>query len=482
MAPEGPELIGEAIGEAQHKPGRLVAVMTVLVTLAAAATGFLQASALHEHAETAVRAERLAAMAVDVAAGSNEQAQVQIDRYRTQRQEQLQSRKSEGRESARWTRVARATAHDTKAIARSQRIPVECSAQTAECEGRPLPVICSPELDGAGCRAGARFSPDSDPNFPTRYEQAAQWEGYRLLGLREAANQRADAAEGRFSHLAAALTMLVVAVFLYGYSLTPQGRERRALFSTVATAFAVVGVGWAVFHGLRGSERPPDSAAVAFAHGEVALHEGDYGAAITHLRRAVADWPTAVTAYADLAQAEFLKNEDAMSGVTRVPKERSLRAAIADDSKAIANGSESPTVRSDKAGNLLFLGLLRHDDGQVRESRELSEEAAARFEEQRREGRHPGFYLISARFSIAEADLALGDPRARAEYCGALRTMLELEVEVPPREVVAKAAHTDLRLIRHAHPHLKRVTAQIDRQVDQAASHQTYGCPEKPAR
>ena len=120
MAHDGPELMGEVIGEAERKPGRLVAVMTVLVTLAAAATGYLQATALREHAESAVRAERLAALAVDVAAGSNEQAQVQLDRYRTLREQQLQARQSTGLESARWTRIAQTTARDTRAIARTR--------------------------------------------------------------------------------------------------------------------------------------------------------------------------------------------------------------------------------------------------------------------------------------------------------------------------------------------------------------------------
>ena len=61
MPHDGPELIGEAIGEAERKPGRLVAVMTVLVTLAAAATGYLQATALRDHAESAVRADGIVA-------------------------------------------------------------------------------------------------------------------------------------------------------------------------------------------------------------------------------------------------------------------------------------------------------------------------------------------------------------------------------------------------------------------------------------
>ena len=399
-------------------------------------------------------------------------------------EEQQQARQSTGRESARWTRVAQATARDTRAIAQTAQIPVRCSAQTARCAARALPVICSPELEGGGCGAGAQFSRDRDKSFPTRYEQAAQWEGYRLLGLREAANQQADAAEGRFAHLAAALTML------------GGGRLPLRLLADAAGARApraVLQRGDGLRAGRPRLGRLPRAArerAPARRRRRSPLRTArwrcttaDYGPAVTHLQRAVAEWPKAVTAYADLGQAQFLKNEGELSGVTSVPGKRSLEAAIADDSKAIENGSESPMVSSDKGGSLLFLGLLMHDDGQVRDARALSADAAERFEEQRREGRHPGVYLISARFSIAEADLALGAPHARPEYCEAIRTMVELRREVDVEGVIVPAAHTDLLAIVHAHPRLAHAAAQIERQVDLAAAgRMSYGCAEQPRR
>ena len=80
----------------------------------------------------------------------------------------------------------------------------------------------------------------------------------------------------------------------------------------------------------------------------VALHDGRYGPAVAHLQRAVAAWPKAVTAYADLGQAQFL-NEGELSGVTSVPKKSSLEEAIADDSKAIENGSSLPWSRRTRA-------------------------------------------------------------------------------------------------------------------------------------
>jgi tetratricopeptide (TPR) repeat protein len=471
---EAPEVGGEFVGEAEPRRGRLVAVATVLTTLAAAATGYMQATALRDHAEAAVRAERLGALAVNVSAGSKDQAQVQIDRYSTLRMEQEQGIALTGTEGERWKRVAAATARDTQAIAGTQRIAIDCSPDSGECRSQPLPVICSLRFDDP-CANGGWYGPESDSAFPTRYAQAAQRESYRLLALREAANQQSERAELRFAHLAAALTMLSVGVFLFGYSLTPQGRDRRALFSVVATGFALFGAGWALHHGLRTSEQPPDSAAVSFANAEVALHDSDYRLAIAHFRRATADWPEAVEAYADLAQAEFAQNEPDATGVFTVPKQSSLTAAIDDDSKAIENGSDSATVIADKAANTLFLGLLTHDDDRVREARELSAEAVDRFEEHVNEGRHPGALLVTARFSVAEADLALGAATAGAEYSRAIEQMVALRSEVNPC-VIARASKTDLHLIAASHPELHARAEATQERVARAALTLDRGC------
>lgn len=71
----------------------------------------------------------------------------------------------------------------------------------------------------------------------------SQWSSYRSTALRDAFSQQADGAEDQSVHYAAALTMLAVAVFLLGYSLTPQGRALRRLYST-ATVASGVSVQW----------------------------------------------------------------------------------------------------------------------------------------------------------------------------------------------------------------------------------------------
>jgi hypothetical protein len=221
------------------------------------------------------------------------------------------------------------------------------------------------------------------------------------------ATAEADAAETRFAHLAAALTMLAVAVFLFGFSLTPQGRERRALFLSCATLFVFAGVVWALAFGLRGYAQPPKAAAMRFADGEVALNQGDayaqfadmsaartyYADAVVQVRRATALWPASISAYSDLAQA--LSDVTLPSdGAYVVPATRVLKAAVADDQRALKNGSESPTVTFDLGAELLFPGIVTNDDAQIANARSLSNTALARFVDERDQGLHPGDYLI----------------------------------------------------------------------------------------
>lgn len=466
------EIEGDHVGEAGSARGRLIAIATVLTTLAAGATGFLQASAVKSHDEAAVKAERLAALTVNVAAGNEDQAQAQIDRYRAWLDERTHAAAARaaaprlGRlarlEAARWTQVAAVTARNTRDIARRQDIKFACDPGTATCLTRGLPPLCSTKLNGTGCGGGSADSTDVK-----RYRETAKLESYRLSAEREAANQEADAAESRFAHLAAALIMLAVSVFLFGYSLTPQGRDRRGLFTFVASGFLVVGLVWAMWHALLATDHPPDSAAVAFANGEVALNSDDYPGAIAELRRAVKLAPKSVDAYVELAEAEYADADRSGTG-TGTPV-RDLKRIVAHDQKAIDNGSESPTARFDLGATLLFLGIKTGNDDDIRRARNLSRESVARFVDQVRQQRHPGKYLVFARFTIAEADLALGAPSTRKDYCDAIREMLALPSEADIRIPDVKTlAHADVDLIRSARPATNHEGAAILREVDRA--------------
>jgi hypothetical protein len=471
---------GEAIGEAGPHRGRLVAVATVVTTLAAAATGLLQATAVKTHDESAVRAERLAAVAVNVAAGNSDQADVQIDRYRTWQDERAHARAA-GRSSrsarldeVRWANAAATTARHTAAIARHQAIKTRCSAESGTCATRPLAPLCA--------RPGACGDEDAVKAEEVRYRERGQRETYRLSALREAENQRADGAEGRFAHLAAALIMFAVAVFLFGYSLTPQGADRRGLFTLVASCFFAAGLVWALLHAFTGDDAPPARAASAFADGEMMLRVAqqapyvgpsavkvnrDLEAARGDLARAVKLAPHSVEAYEELASAQYALEDP--EGTGNSASVRALRDIVRDQQAAIDHGSESPTARFELGASELVLGLKADDDGLVARARDLSSESAARFVEQQKDQRAPGKYLVFARFTVGEAELALGDPAARKDYCRAIAAMRAMPPEVDTSiQQIVLLARDDLRLIARERP--QRARAAQARLVDVEAA------------
>lgn len=499
------ELPAEGLGETREGQEsketwrvHLIAVAAVVTTLLAALTGYFQAAALSAHDQAEIRAERLGVLSLDAAAGNSDQAQVQVERFQLLQAAERQHANADAfwtyaqqqparLDAARWQHVTGALQSDTAKIAQQQLLLATCPAASetpcpvGAAEGpqpaeRRLPVICSPSIDqscGAARGQGGWYSPEEDPSFPTRYHQAAQREAYFLSAQRDAYNQRANAAETRFVHLAAGLTVFAVAVFLFGYSLTPQGTRRRRLFTRVASVFVLFGAGWVLYSLAGGIPNPsgPSSAAyrasVAYADGEVAFHDAEYSLAVRDLGSAVRLQPKLVGAWTDFAQANYnagTPQRDLDNEVTQIPTLASMRADVDADRHAIAAGSESPTVRFDLGATLLYIGLLKHDNGLVRQSRSVSADAAARFLADRRQGRHPGEYLLFAEFNAAEADLADRSPGYRAEYRAAIAQTLSLQNEISPEMVVANAL-TDLNLVAQTRPKLVAETRAVGNEI-----------------
>jgi len=468
MSPESPEIphVSELTGEHEHhhdRHGRLIAVAIVLTTLAAALVAYAQAAALRTHDEADARAERNGALALSAAAIANDESRAQVDRFDLLQSEERRADNAAlfeqygagsaatKLEAARWTQIAHQTYADTRAIAKS--------------EG--LPYICSPSHDAPCPAANGFYSPEQDPNFPIRYQQNALFQSYRLSALRDAANQAADNGEAQFVHYAAALTMLAVGVFLFGYALTPQGRARRTLFVRAASGFVVVACGWALFHALEHGSTPPDSAATAFANGEVATNDYQYGQAVADYDRAIKLSPKFVTALFHRATAEYVLGVPhstlgsttlpAPAGPVTVPSVQAIDKAAADDARARDQGSTSPTLLANLGADLLYRGLLRHDSNDLRQSLDVSRQAALALAQQNQSAND----LVNARFDIAEAELALGDSYAR-DYQLAEHSLQATDVDT---ESGVGAALTDLDLIRVTHPALASQVATLDGQV-----------------
>lgn len=475
--PKVDEIVGEEVEE-RGRYGRLIALAVVLTTLVGALVAFAQASALRLHDEADARAEGDGALALNVAAVNGGKAKSQIDRFNLLIEQVQQAAAASlfqqwARTSTpthlaavRWQSVAKQTESDTPAIARSQGIP----------------YICSLTIQQTCPSTTASYSPEQDPQFPNRYMQQSQWPAYRLTALRDAANQQAQDAESKFVNYAAALTMLAVAVFLFGYSLTPQGQARKLLYSRVATAFVLVASIWALVQVLTPVTTPPSAAATAFANGKVAANDLNDPAAIADFNRALALRPRFVDAYIERAAVEFDAGIPHMgtganalpttAGPVTIPSTAALDKATADLEQARSDGSTAGTVFANLASDLTYRGLLTNSDSDLTQSRSYAEQAIDKLRAQE----NVASLLAYAYFVLAEDDLALGDPGAAAAYRAA-----EMQLRNPAinAEYTVAAALTDLNLIETQRPQLASRADAIAEQIV-AQGEITYPARGKP--
>ena len=458
MAEGGPEIprVEELVGEGEHhhdRYGRMIAIATVVTTLIGALVAFAQAGALRAHDQADAHAERYGTIALESSAVNRGHDDVQVDRLSLATQQvraadnaslfqQYGTASAATRlTAARWSAIAAQTEADTTAIANSEGIA----------------RICEPSIEPHCPAASAWYSPAQDPRFPTRYMQQGQRTAYELTALRDASNQASDDAEAAFVHYAAALTMLAVAVFLLGYSLTPQGRIRRLLYSRVAGGLVLVAGGWALVQALSPVTTPPAAAASAFADGEVALHDGNYGTAISAFDRVLAMSPRFVDAYYDRAQAEFGAGFPrtgtgpsalpTTAGPVTIPTAAALTAAISDDERAHDAGSDSATLLLDLGRNLLYRGLIKRSHDDLRASHGYLSAGVAELRTQE----NVTTLLAAADLWMAEDDLTLGAPAMARDYRVAETALQARDV---PKEATVAAALTDLSLIETSYPKL----------------------------
>ncbi len=450
--PKVDEIVGEEVQE-HGRYGRLIAVAVVVTTLIGALVAFAQASALRLHDQADARAESNGALALNAAAVDRGKAQTQINRFDLLIQQIRQGDAASlfqewgthstatGLAAKRWAKIAQQTESDTAAIAATQ----------------DFPFICSPTIQHKCSSKNASFSPEQDPQFPNRYMEQSQWPAYHLSALRDAANEQADDAESKFVNYAAALTMLAVAVFLFGYSLTPQGQARRVLYSRVAVAFVLVAGIWALVQVMTPVTTPPGGAATAFANGKVAANELNDPAAISDFNRALALRPRFVDAYVQRAAVEYDQGIPHLgtgpnalpttAGGDTIPSLTALDRATADLERAHDEGSTAATLFEDLSIDLTYRGLLTNNDSDLTESRSYAEQAIEKVKDQSASGT----LLSNLYFQVAEDDLALGRPGATEEWRTARAQMRHADVAT---EYIVAPALTDLSLIETERPDL----------------------------
>jgi hypothetical protein len=459
--PGAHELAGEADEGREQRFTRLVAVAIVLATLAAATTAYLQASALSANAGATGRATELATAAQGARNLSNQAAQMLVDRYDVAQQQRAQaaaaeqqaffgpasSRASLEAERSRWLRVAAETDNNTRRIAAAYGL---------------APVSASSPL-----------GPARDRFFPQRYLAASRFEAYRLGALRDGANEEADEADSQVGRYAISLTVFTVAVFLFGYSLTPHARRRRGLFAGTATVFVVGGAAWSVAIAANGPALPSTRAAGAFAAGRVAYDSENYPLAVRDFTRAIAAWPDYAPAHALRASAEFSAGSPQLDIPLSLTTPAALAASVADEQRALDLGAQDSGLLLNAGYDLFALGLRRNDTAMIERGLSYSRQARAALPTD----------PVSA-YNVAVALLALGRLRAaRAAYAQAVeRTIftdrahrVRREDKVAYEYYLAEALTDIDSVATRRGPRLRAAITQIKEEIVAPVTRAAYG-------
>jgi hypothetical protein len=266
---------------------------------------------------------------------------------------------------------------DTNTIAAGQTSALgqaDLSGATDSLLGRRLCPITPPDLPlPGGCANG--FGPDQDLAFPRAYFAQASWNAERLTALRDAALERSADREGQSVAYTITLSMFGVAIFLFGFTLTPQGRARARLFSWTASgmvAFALLYGGYEALH--TAGHAHDEAAAVHYADGIVALEQADYAAATRELSYTIdlrSDFarPYYERALASLTGAAPPVSQDNPFGLVGVGV---LRRAISDLRAAGDHGLSLVDASNTLATSLAELGIRTGSRSQLSASESLA--------------------------------------------------------------------------------------------------------------
>lgn len=275
-----------------------------------------------------------------------------------------------------------------------------------------------------------------DPADPTTLNADLATSNERPDRLRLQQTIEADLANqhgGKADTYVAILTVLAVALFLLGLSLTVEGRYRFVLL-VPGLAIAAVCTGWSVLTWSKHIEEVSLVAIDDVAEGQALASVGDFDGAIAQFDAAIEESPDFAAAYARRAEARFIQGSDQSPDSTFISttSDEALEAAIADLDEALARGGTSDLNTVADAGFFHFL------DGDFERSIELTTSAL-----EQNDGLAPVW------FNLGAAHLAL-DERSEAQdaYEQAIEVLFDNEPNQFRRSVVLAGARTDLSVLR----------------------------------
>ncbi|MDX6583543.1 MAG: hypothetical protein QOI10_2727 [Solirubrobacterales bacterium] len=398
---------------------RRVAFCAVLATLAAAVAGYLQSEASKDAGASGTDAQELSAAAFAEGDRASEQANLQLEYFLRQ---QLHLRDAAlDVELRRFSNVP----------ARELRFDEKRSRFLAKAALSRALVISRSAISGvAPITSQSIEGPDKDPAFPARFLLDNGEGAATKLALSDAATEYANERGGQVAVYVAIIAIFAVAIYLFGFSLSPHGRPNRPLFATTGVLLAAAGLIWGAKAAVAPPARPDDRAAAAYAEAQVATGIQDYDTALSLYNEAIDLRPKFALAYRYRAQARFAAASPQAKESARVDLSSpdALRGTIADLERAQDLGLTNGSIVNQLGVSYLLLGLQERDPAILRQAVELGEKDAELNPD------NPVYGLAIAHLALGEEDVALTlMQRAAAEIAArdpsqVADAMTELEV------------------------------------------------------
>ncbi|HWH10314.1 MAG TPA: hypothetical protein VG165_04250 [Solirubrobacteraceae bacterium] len=444
-----------------------MSVAAVLATLLGAIVAFVQSEAVRTSAAWGIQAQSLGVEAVQARSAASDAAELQYSRFLLLDAERRRLGNSWeayllgdhttllgiGRLEA----VTGQTLTATNILAAGQTSALGAAgvngAEGSLLGRRLCPITPTDSTPPAGC-ANARDGPDQDLAFPRSYFADASWNAERLTALRDAALQRSSDREGQSVAYTITLTMFGVAIFLFGFTLTPQARERARLFSSAAIGMVGFALIYGAYEGLHVRAHAHDqAAAVHYADGVVALGKADYPTAVRELSETIRLRPDFARPYYERALAELARDAPPVSrdNPFGLVGTSTLRAAIGDLGEAADRGLSLVDASNRRAGSLAQLGIMTRSRGDLAQSAALASQTAGGDPGDPTPGLVRGLSLlglgdlrdaaVAYRTGIADAGRGRLSPAERERVVAGALTGLDLLGQGADRRVAGEVAH-----------------------------------------
>lgn len=325
-------------------------------------------------------------------------------------------------------------------------------------------------------RPGSDYGPVLDPLFPNRYLISGTHEAVLHRALQDGANEESNAWSAKVSAYTAILTVVAVAVYLLGLSLSVK-LEIRRMFARLGLGLVLLAMGATAL--VRAGTPPtlPQEAADAFSDGYLQLQTanwpGDYEEAIRSFDRAIELRPGFAQAYEHRAEARFAAGSPSLA--PSISSRAAVAASTADLRRAVEIGVESSTALANLGLHEFLLGVYTKSEELLQSALEHTRRAAEL---------DPTSLVLSFNEAVTLLSLDRAE-EARETYERAIRSVIFSDPASETRrhdpateEFYVAGALTDLETLARARPELAEEVRQLKELLVGSASRGRVGVGE----